>query len=110
VRRHHVYLVLWGVFLIALSFIPGRETPVQRFQIDKILHILAFGYMGYLAAVTFGWWGGIIALLFGALNEVQQFIAPGREVAWFDFLANEAGVIAGFLIGFLRRRREVSTG
>ncbi|MBD3286037.1 hypothetical protein GF338_06835 [candidate division WOR-3 bacterium] len=109
-RRQHVYLILWGVFLLALSFIPGREMPAQRFQPDKILHLLAFAYLGYLSSRTLGWWGLVAAVGFGAINEMQQLLVPGRQVAWLDLAANEAGALLGFFIGYLRRRREIQTG
>lgn len=109
-RRWHVYLLVWALFLIALSFIPGRGTPPQGFPVDKLLHALAFGYLGYLSARSFGWWGLLIALVFGAASEFLQFLAPQRDVAVLDLAANEAGIVAGFLIGFLRRRRALQTG
>jgi len=104
-RRYHIYLMVWGLFLIALSFIPGLEMPARKFPADKILHALTFGYLGYLAARALGWWGLLVVLVFGAINELQQFFVPGRHVAVLDLLANEAGIVAGFFIGFIRRRR-----
>jgi VanZ family protein len=101
---------MWGVFLIILSFIPGRDVPAQQFPVDKILHAAVFAYLGYLAARGLGWWGLAIAAVFGILNEVIQFAAPGRDVGMWDFVANEAGILVGFIAGFLRRRRALSTG
>jgi VanZ family protein len=109
VQRHHIYLILWGLFLIALSLIPGRQMP-HKISVDKFFHVITFAYLGYLAARSLGWWGLAVAVVFGILNEIQQFVAPGREVVVWDFVANEIGVIAGFIIGFLRRRRALSTG
>jgi hypothetical protein len=109
-RRYHIYLIVWGLFLIALSLIQGRGVPPQKFQVDKVLHALAFGYLGYLSARSLGWWGLLITLVFGAANELLQFAAPERNVTFLDFAANEAGIIAGFFIGYLRRRRAISAG
>ena len=52
----------------------------------------------------------MIAIVFGAASEFLQFLAPQRDVAVLDLVANEAGIVAGFLIGFLRRRRALQTG
>ena len=109
-RRWHLYLFVWALFLIALSFIPGRGAPPQRFPVDKLLHALAFGYLGYLSARSFGWWGLLVSILFGAASEFLQFLAPQRDVAVLDLAANEVGIVAGFLIDFLRRRRALQTG
>lgn len=104
-QRYHVYLVVWGLFLVALSLIPGRQVAVHRFPVDKLLHAVAFMYLGYLAARSLGWWGLLVVVAFGAAHEFVQFIAPYREVAFLDIIANEAGAVAGFFAGFLRRRR-----
>jgi glycopeptide antibiotics resistance protein len=109
-RRYHLYLIVWGLFLIALSLIPGREAVPQRFPLDKVLHFIAFGYLGYLSARSLGWWGLLITLVFGAVNELLQLVASQRNVTFLDFAANEAGVIAGFFIGYIRSRRAISTG
>lgn len=108
-RRWHVYLIVWGLFLAVLSFIPGREMPAQRFQADKILHLIAFAYLGYLAARSLGWWGLVLVIGFAALNEFQQIFAVGREISWIDFAANQIGALLGFTIGYLRRRRALQT-
>lgn len=109
-RRYYIYLIVWGLFLIALSFIPGRETLPQKFPLDKVLHAVAFGYLGYLSARSLGWWGLFVALVFGAASEFLQFLAPQRDVAVLDLAANEAGIVAGFFIGFVRRRRALQAG
>lgn len=87
----------------------------QRLHVDKLLHLITFAYLGYLAARSIGWWGLAVAVVFGILNEILQFAAPERDVAVWDFIANEAGVALGFVVGFLRRRylrrsRALSTG
>jgi len=109
-RRSHIYLIVWGLFLVVLSFIPGRPQPTQGFHPDKLMHLAAFGYLGYLAGRSFGLWALFAAVGFGFINELQQLISPGREVAVWDFLANEIGVVAGFAVGFVRRRRALRTG
>lgn len=109
-RRYHIYFIIWGLFLVTLSLIPERVGAEQKFPIDKIMHALAFAYLGYLSARSLGWWGLVITLVFGGANELLQLVAPGRQVAVLDFAANEIGIIAGFFIGYARRRRALSTG
>ncbi len=109
-RRHHIYLIAWGLFLVALSLIPGRLGAEQEFPIDKIMHACAFAYLGYLSARALGWWGLLITVAFGAVNELLQYVSPGRHVGFVDFAANEIGVLIGFFLGYIRRRRALSAG
>ena len=95
---------------MALSLIPGRISTEQKFPMDKVLHFFAFGYLGYLAARSLGWWGLLIVLAFGVANEFLQYLAPKREVAFLDLASNEAGVVIGFFIGYWRRRRALRAG
>lgn len=94
--------------MICLSFIPGQTQSIQRFNFDKIFHLMAFAYLGYLAGSSFKWWIIIPLLVFGLINELQQYFSPGRQVAVWDLLANEAGIIIGFIISYFRRRRAFS--
>jgi len=75
---------------------------------DKVLHFFAFSYLGYLTARSLGWWGLLGIAAFGVGNEFLQYLSPGRQVAFLDLASNELGIIAGFFIGYLRRRRALS--
>ncbi|NLI98989.1 VanZ family protein [bacterium] len=109
-RRYHVYLIVWVLFLVALSLIPGRITPAHKFPMDKILHFFAFSYLGYLTSRSFGWWAAILVLAFGAGNEFLQLLAPGRQVGFWDIAFNEAGIITGYFLGYWRKKRALSAG
>ncbi len=107
-KRQHLYLIVWGLFLISLSLIPGRITAANKFPMDKVLHFFAFSYLGYLSGRSLGWWGAAVVLIFGAGNEFLQYLAPARQVAFLDIASNELGIILGFIIGYFRRKRALS--
>ena len=39
----------------------------------------------------------LVLLLLAGLDEYHQTYIPGREVSLYDFMANSAGIIIGFL-------------
>jgi len=72
---------------------------------DKVLHFEAYFVLGAMAAAAFrsrrpGLWA-IIGLIFlgGVLEIIQSYV--GRDMSFFDELANTAGAISGAVIARL---------
>jgi VanZ family protein len=87
-------------------------------QLDKLLHAIAYAIVGALALVALGadprtpparatvlgaW---LLALLYGVIDEVHQSFVPGRDASTGDVLADAFGAAIGIglLVLVLRRR------
>ena len=106
--------ILWSVFVLFVSLVPGNELPKFQMEflfVDKIAHAALF------AGLSFFWvfglkkagyktllnlrmdlvlFGGI--LLFGiGIELLQHFVIPQRHFDFFDIIANGVGIIIGFL-------------
>jgi len=80
---------------------------------DKIIHIICFA--GLAGALSWYWSGAvwrrhflrnivicvILVSAYGALDEYHQSFTPGREVSFFDWLADLAGAVTGSFAGAL---------
>jgi len=100
----------WGPVLIyfILIFI-GSSIPVQvKPGVDKVLHILEYGLMGFFAArgVLLTWdlprvWGCVLGTLMagmlGVLDEIHQYYVPGRTSSAYDAMADFTGAFLGAL-------------
>jgi VanZ family protein len=114
--KNHIPWIAWGLLIIALVSIPGRDLPemsqsVDRFQPDKLIHVILFLVFVFLlqrgfdlpfsdrdALGAFYFYtlsGGI--LLSGLTEIYQHFVIPGRSATLKDFLFNTLGCIMGWL-------------
>ncbi len=98
----------WGPVLIffILIFI-GSSIPVQvKPPVDKVLHILEYGLMGFLTArgVLLSWnlpraagiaIGAGMAASFGVFDEIHQYFVPGRTCSIYDATADLIGALIG---------------
>ena len=96
-------------------FLGGRsDVPVihTTLPVDKVVHFLMYGFLGVLAAV--GWlrarrpawyWPLVLALLVGAIDEVHQRSVPNRTSDVLDWVADAAGISAGFGVVVRRQKR-----
>ncbi|MCE9626085.1 MAG: VanZ family protein [Deltaproteobacteria bacterium] len=100
----------WGPVLVyfILIFI-GSSIPVQvKPGVDKVLHILEYGLMGFFTArgVLLTWdlpkvWGCLLGTLMagslGVLDEIHQYFVPGRSSSVYDAMADFTGALLGAL-------------
>ena len=118
-RLRHLSLLLatgWAAIIFFLSSQPGTDIPPPFPHMDKVLHALAFGVLGFLVL------GGIkpgerdhshaqlviaiaIAGAYGVLDEIHQHYVPGRMPDVLDVLADLVGAVLGvwLLHAVLRR-------
>ncbi|MBI2337303.1 MAG: VanZ family protein [Deltaproteobacteria bacterium] len=81
-----------------------RTTPAQIN--DKILHIMAYGGLGFL--VAYGIQGtsnfkalaiifiaGLLSTLYGVGDEIHQYFVPGRFYSYGDMIADAIGSFLG---------------
>jgi len=98
-------VVYWGALCIG-THLPGGSvgTPLVS---DKMLHFLAYTGLGFLIAMLLPLLGIrdsrayltalLIAVGYGAIDELGQIPIPGRNADVVDWLADVAGAVAGVM-------------
>ena len=98
--------IAWAGVIFYLSSQPGMDIPPPFPHMDKLLHALAFGLLGFLVL------GGLrpgkdgysrgqlllaiaIAGIYGVLDEVHQRFVPGRMPDVLDVMADLVGAVLG---------------
>jgi VanZ family protein len=109
--RYQLPAVLWAMVIFTLSSLPSHRLPIIPLSIsDKIGHFVVFFIFGlflYRALTPLGaisgtrWTRGkklalalIIAVAYGAFDELYQGTVPGRTVDLADLLADTIGASA----------------
>ena len=117
--RTHLALA-WMLVLLAGLSIPGSNLPQVAFELaDKVVHVVAFGVLGWLwmralsgsdlrrAALTLA-----VGVGFGVATEVYQGLMPiGRSFDPLDAVADAVGVllaIGGYFLGITKKARPES--
>ena len=110
---HFTPALVWGIFILYFSTMPGPEVPsVFQSLNDKLIH--AAIYFVATALIYFGFlrfkYGNpisgkalltscFLSILFGGVIELlQSYYVPGRVGDWFDFLANTSGSLSFVLM------------
>lgn len=108
-RRRWLPTVLSAVMIFILSSIPELGVRASRLEgCDKILHFVEYFILGW--AIRYWSRDGRLQYLaggigFAALDELHQSLVPNRIMSFWDFVADVAGVTAGFMIaGYVSRR------
>jgi VanZ family protein len=129
VFHHHLWGILWIVFIVLLTALPGRLLPdiptfMDLFEPDKLVHVVLFAILVILLlrgfardpkAVFLKNHSLLVALntgiLLGALTELmQKYFIPGRTGSIYDFIANTAGCFVGWRVFamWIRKRLRAS--
>jgi VanZ family protein len=112
--------VVWALIILLLTGAPGTYFPrVETFwewlSPDKLVHVIIFGIQTLLILLAFKkqyiisrqrliyyTFVFVITTLFALLTEIlQTYLFIGRDGNIYDFIANVAGVIIGFMAYFL---------
>ncbi len=103
-------LVVYGLTLVTATHWPQISLPSVFKMQDKLLHLGCYAVLGLLAYWAFaaqGWLSisarsaALIMLaisIFGAVDEVTQYFAPGRVVDICDWIANTTGGVIGAVV------------
>ncbi|WP_117238535.1 VanZ family protein [Thermus sediminis] len=83
--------ILW---LLSAQPAPGAGLPHPW---DKRAHLLAYALLGLLLGRGLGRFrpAFLLALLYGLVDEAHQGFFPGREVSFWDLLADAFGAYLG---------------
>lgn len=116
--RYQLPAVLFTILIFILSSYPSIKTPSLGFNAqDKLLHLVFYTLYGIflsrafynqdyfirlrdsclLVSVAFG-------ILYGLSDEFHQYFVPGRDMDFWDFVADSLGVISGALLFHYRYR------
>jgi VanZ family protein len=97
-------LIVYWVALCIGTHVPGgfAGTPLVS---DKTLHFVAYAGLGFLLAVMLSlsgirdsriyWTALLVAVGYGAIDELGQIPIPGRTADVVDWLADVGGAVAG---------------
>ena len=110
----------WGIACVVViigSLLPADSTPIHLLSIldinDKVEHFCAYTVLGLLPTVHEKWrrlWLLLVLMVaLGIALEYGQLYSPGRAFEIADMVADASGVLVGFLIGLLLRRRAMGT-
>jgi glycopeptide antibiotics resistance protein len=115
--KHHLPWILWGLLIILLVSIPGKGLPeisesVDRFQPDKLVHVMLFMVFVFLlqrgfdpsvtnrnARESFYFYTVLAGIILSGATEIfQHFCISGRNATLKDFLFNTLGCMIGWLV------------
>lgn len=90
-------------YLSSRSDMALTEDPLWDFLTRKAAHAFVFGVLAFLAAATARAFelpspalvGLVVAVVYGALDEVHQGFVPGRSPQLRDVLVDAAGALVG---------------
>lgn len=105
---YRIAAIGWMLLLSSLSSEPGSRVHVEP-PLDKVVHMCAFGVLGFLVALGVGprrrwhaaWIAPVIVATFGAADELHQSFTPGRSMSTADWLCDAAGGAAAGLAWLL---------
>lgn len=122
-RKAYLLLALaWAALIWYLSDQPGLDIPPAFPMQDKLLHLIAYGVLGFLVmgtrrlpfngvlkksparvfqhgvntfpTLTY-WTVCVLCILYGILDEVHQSFVPGRDASVYDVYADVTGALLG---------------
>jgi len=96
----------WAVMIFYLSSQPGTDIPPLFSGMDKLLHALVFGILGFftlgaMKTTPDGYrpfqpgLAMIVVTIYGMLDEFHQRFVPGRSPDIYDAMSDAAGGILG---------------
>ena len=101
-----IVLLLYIFVILALSLISLETIPIPyMWSFDKILHIIAYIVLAFLAINTIKIPSTriiiliiIIGIVYGGFNEIWQGMVSDRFASIYDAIANGIGMILGSII------------
>ena len=113
-RIYRIIALGWMAMIFFLSSRSDLPAPSLFLGQDKMMHMLAFGALGFLFARSVLPKQGTSAVarivvitlmvaLYGAFDEIHQLFVPGREASLGDLVADTAGGLVAAVLFWKRR-------
>ena len=107
IKHSRVLLIGYILLIISVSSIPGYSIPrFILFSWDKLLHLVEYSILGYLAVNSFRAIskGQVIVIIisclcFACFDELWQSLIPGRFSSGLDIIADGIGITMGSIFG-----------
>lgn len=106
------FRLILGLALLLISWQSLTPDPVPAAEVisDKLLHVLAFVVLGFLADAgwpdrPFDWRKYAPLALYGVLIEGTQSLIPGRQASLADLAADAVGLTVYGTIAWIIARR-----
>ncbi len=108
--KKYIKILIWSIVIANLCFAPASEINKVHINIphfDKIVHFGMFFILALLIAGLNGKYATyfnrillpVIAIVYGGLIElIQLWFISGRDGDWFDWIADNAGVVLGLMV------------
>lgn len=108
------FLWVWLAVLAAVcieSLIPHASLPDGKFSLGFAARVIAFFVLAFFPVLTFprlrnGIYAALSMALLGIVLEYLQQSVPGRHFSTQDMIANNVGVVLGFVVGLIVRMKK----
>ena len=116
VRNHFLPPAIWALLILTVSSIPRLSPPpIGLTFTDKLAHFSEYLILGFFSLTAFLKSGNsgrksftatfLICAAMGVLDELHQFLIPGRSVELLDAAANVSGSLAGAVLALIFKNR-----
>ena len=113
-NKFRVLLLLYMVFILSLSSLPGESIPKSwLLSFDKLIHLIEYFILGILLmnsmkSISTKMLIVVIpaGIFFGMMDEYLQSFIFGRFSSGWDVLADTIGVIIGSLLVIGNRKND----
>jgi|WetSurMetagenome_2_1015567.scaffolds.fasta_scaffold153684_2 VanZ family protein len=114
-KFYKTLFISWGILILTLSSIPYLKIPIpDQYTPDKIAHFMEYFIFSALFCLYLYFSNRterkiiiltLTLIIFAYLDELHQKLIPGRQFSLFDFSADFLGIITGWSILFLVRKK-----
>lgn len=105
-KTFRIILIFYLFVILVVSTIPGGALPkIDIFSFDKLLHIIEYSILAFLAINVIKTPSTkiiiliiIIGIVYGGFNEIWQRMVADRFASIYDAIANGIGMIIGSIV------------
>ena len=103
IRVNDNYILIINVVIILIVTLTPLNGKIFGAYIDKLVHFSIFFALGFNVCRKYHGQkeitGGLLwAIVFGLMTEILQQVIPGRNMEFYDGLADTLGVVFGFYL------------
>ena len=115
---YHLPVIVYAVVVLSISSIPYLKTPkVRIIAFDKLVHFLEYAIFAALTFRSFSrisvsistdrafLLSALFIVVFAFLDEMHQYIIPGRDSDPLDFVTDVVGAFLVLVYLWLVRKR-----